>query len=711
MWYEIKNQSIIFYLDNPKREAETTITQSFAATSLTEHQIISLAESLIKKFRGCALSTQKGVASEFLRPLFAFFKTTGKLWPTTSSDWQITLYGFFQFYLSSPAWSQASTKLRMRKWQTKVGGILAFLMEEKLIPLDVVIPKITHRRDISLAKDHPLLGLPRVRSVDIAEQPKKLLVDISFGMNDADYLDTVEKKCRHLVGVIRDTCLEHWNGLMRDVETGRLLAEKVTDAEIESAMAEGKFGTYSTQSHGTLLYTSPHHPEGHNWALAIFRYKLATGTDIGCVSVSTLRASPFFRNDSLGHLKESYTALDNLTALTPEQWQALQIPSQFYRFAGLLSNIDAAAACCLLSIEHPEFTSESLQDAKLLDVRGKPYLLMTDSDEHSIFSLDKPRAGKRKYVALTVLAQKLIADIIQWTAPAREVLRRADDKTWRFLFLGKTQQKGVNGLIGILEGKSNYLTSRKSSIALTTLHPALSQNGLVQGSFDYRRLRNTMGIIRWFETGSIVEMSRRLGNTRRVALQHYLPPALLHAWNSRIIRRFQNTLIVLAAHDEPYLLEVTDFSNIADLQHFIAQLVLDYPTKSSPLADEVQRRLGSEQQWEAALSDSIPGLLNIRLSPQSLGLLYSFSDLALRTMTPDALDKVDVLNGLAPRKFTDMATLLRHAAENDSIHPSLRELLDVTLLKQVHGQAQAIKVGLDEQFAKLAIKHNWTGNL
>lgn len=74
---------------------------------------------------------------------------------------------------------------------------------------------------------------------------------------------------------------------------------------------------------------------------------------------------------------------------------------------------------------------------------------------------------------------------------------------------------------------------------------------------------------------------------------------------------------------------------------------------------------------------------------------------------PDELDKIDVLSGLAPRQFTDMATLLRHAAESDSIHASLRESLDVPLLKQVHVKALAIQAGLDAQFAKLAIQLRW----
>lgn len=708
MRYEIKNQSVMFYLDNPKRAAEAMATQSFAGTGLTEQQITSLAESLVKKFRGQSPGSQRDVTSKFLRPLFAYFQQKGTSWPSTSADWQLTVYRFFQFFLTDTGWSKARMGFRMRSWQTRGGGLLAFLIEDELIPRDVKIPILERKMIQSHANDRPLLGQPRARFADVTTKPQKLLMDINFGIADADYLDAVEKKCRHLVGIIRDTCMAHWDDLMRDGASGRKLAKQVTDADINEAMEGGRFRVPRVTGGPVTHYASPAHSQGLNWALAIVHQSLANGTDIGCVSLGTLRASPFFpkRLFFTNREYESYAVLESLTAMKREQWQALQNPARFYRFAGFLSNLDAAAACCLLTIEHPEFTSESLQNAKLLNVCGKPYLLLTDSSKRSILSLDKPRAGRRKSVILTSVSQKLVLDILRWTAPVREVLRRAGDKTWRYLFLGVTQRNG-SGFLGTVDGKSHYLTSGTCSIGLTKLYPALSQNGLGKGNFDYRRLRNTLGVIRWFETGSIVEMSRRLGNTRKVALEHYLPPALLHAWNTRIIRRFQNTLIVLAAHDEPYLLEVTDFSSMADLQHFIAQLIVDYPARTSPLADEVQRRLGTEQQREAVSLASMPGVLSVRLSPKSLGLLYSYSDLALRTLAPNELDKVDVLSGLTPRQFTDMATLLRHAAESDRVHASLSESLDVPLLKQVHGEALAIQLGLNAQFAKLAIKHRW----
>lgn len=709
MRYEIKNQSVTFYLDNPKRTAETTTTQSFVGTGLSEQQVIPILDSVVKKYRGRSLGGQQDVTSTFLRPLFACFQSSRISWPKTSSDWQLFVLRFFQFYLADTIWCQAGTQVRMSKWSTAIVGLLGFLVEEEIIPHDVRIPKIVHKKLQSLAKDRQMLGQSRASPAYIKTQPQKLLVDISFKMNDADFLDAVEKQCRHLVSVIRETCLAHWDGLMQDVETGRQLAAQITDAEIDGLNATGRYSIPHSRNGTPIRYGSPRHPQGHAWALAFVRRTLAVGTDISCISTNTLRSSPFFPKRLLcSHsTKDSYTAFDALTAMGQEQWQVLPIPARFYRFAGLISNIDAAAVCCLLTIEHPSFTSESLRDAKLLNVRGKSYLMLSDRKDLSIYSLNKPRAGKRKTVVLTSVSQKLITDILRCTAPAREVLRKAGDKTWRYLFLGVARHNGATGFLGTVEAIPTYLTGATRTIALTTLYPALEQNGLTKGSFDYRRLRNTLGVIRWFETGSIVEMSRILGNTHKVALENYLPPALLHAWNTRIIRRFQNTLIVLAAHDEPYLLEVTDFSQMADLQQFIAQLIIDYPAKTSPLGDEVQRRLCSEKQRKAVSSASMPGLLNVRLSPKSLGFLYSYADLALSTLAAEELDKVDILSGLAPRQFTDIATLLRHAAESEKLHASLSELLDVPLLKQVHGQALAIQAGLDTQFAKLALKHRW----
>ena len=712
MRYEIHAEVVTFYLDNPKRHAEATRSASFLGTNLTASQITPMLDAIIVKYRGMALKSQFHGISH-LCSLFAGFKTIGSPWPTTSNDWNLFLLHFFQFYLTDPA-SRASTSARASAWLNGMTALLNSLKDAEIIPFAVVVPSASVRKVRSLAKNQPLLGQRGKHITDPTETPQKLLVDVSFGMTDADYLDSVEKKCRHLVGVIKDVSLKHWTELMQDIDLGRSMAAQITDAGIDLAIKKQRYGEPISMSgcrglHMTK-FASPSHPQGVHWTLALVRHTLQTSSDIHCVTPETLRRSSFMNGSIfVGKVKRStaYHALDSLTSMPSASWKQLTSAARFYRFAGLLSPVDMAAACLLLTAEHPQFTSESLQNAVLLNVRGKPRLLLTDNKDRSIFYLDKPRAGRMKSAALSQLAEEILRDIVRCTAPVREVLKRAGDKTWRYLFLGVGQRDKVGGVLSALDASSRVLTADNARISLARLYPALEQNGLLSGSFDYRRLRNTMGIIKWFETGSILEMSRKLGNTHKVALNNYLPPALLHAWNTRIIRRFQNTLIVLAAHDQHYLLDVTDFSNFADLQHFIAQLILDYPAKTSPLADEVQRRLGGGRLTPTDIPASAPGFLNIRLSPTSLAYLYAFRDLAIKTLSDEQQERVDTLSGLSPRQFIDMAQLLTHAAENSELHPSLRESMDVPRLVETHGQALALKSKIEAQLAKLSVTPEW----
>jgi hypothetical protein len=699
MRYELTASSVTFYLYNPRRHTPATTTLAFEKSIFTDEQLRRLLDSLVRHGRGKRLASQRNCFSYFLRPLFAYCQLADIRWPVTSSDWQVFLLYFFQFYLTDTEWSQASAATRMTYWSTLVGGIFDFLVADEIVPCDVMVPLVRFKHIRSLAIDQPMLGAASIKQVITSSEPQKLLVNVDFGVSDADYLESVEANCRRKIEVIKDVCVSHWAVLMADVDAGRRLSDQVSDADIEAVIESGQ---YQEQVRGGTPspLASPGHPEGHVWALALTRYALQRGEGADCISTHTLRALPFFSRKAFKF--KSYSALCRYTAMERWQFDEYMAYAQLYRFAGILSPLDAAVACCLLTIEHPEFTSDSLQGAKLLNANGKYHLLLTDNNESSILSVDKPRAGQRKSVTLTPLSQKLIMDIVERTAPVREVLRRAGDKTWRYLFLG--YQK--SGRLGLIEGTVRLLNCDAHVVSLTRLYPILVEHGLTVGHFDYRRIRNTMGVLRWFETGSIKEMSRRLGNTYRVVLEHYLPPALLHAWNTRIVRRFQNTLIVLAAYAEEYLLEVTDFSTMADLQHFIAQLILDYPANSSLLATEIHARLdGSELDHQQRFLSA--GVLNIRLSVSSLSYLYAFSDLATGILTQKQLCQVDLQSRLAPIQFVDLAKLLRHACENENVRGDLSELLEISRLHSIHNQALARQTAIQTQLSHLVISHHW----
>ncbi|WP_156116541.1 hypothetical protein [Massilia sp. 9096] len=702
MRYEISKESITFFLNNPKREAESNVNFSTAEINLTEATLDCICGAITRQALGHQPTTQRNYLSHVLRPLLTYFRTAGTTFPRTSNEWQLYLLCFFQYYLIDTSWSMASVTTRMRYWSTLVSGVFEFWMLDELIPCDVKIPSARLKRIQSAAGSERLLGERTMTTAPVGTPPQKLLASIEFASPAAEYLDTIERACREKVRVIQQTCQAHWDALMSDGRSGAELRSTVHTDEFKEAVQTGVRSQQLRGGSPTLLASNAH-PRGHAWALAVTQSLLLSGANQDCVSIQSLLDSKFFAQRTFD--KGGFGALAHHTAMPSHAFDQLTGKGQFYRFAGILSSLDAAAACCLLTIEHPEFTSDALQSARLLNSRGKSHLLITDNAQSSILSLDKPRAGRRKSVALTPVAQQLMMDILAWTAPVRKVLRRAGHKGWRYLFLGC----GQGGKLGPLAPSARHLNSDSVGHSLIRLYPVLAEQGLTEGSFDYRRIRTTMGVLRWFESGSIQEMSRRLGNTTRVVLEHYLPPALLRAWNTRIIRRFQNTLIVLAAHGADYLLEVTDFKSVAALQHFIAQLVLEYPGNSTLLAKEVQTRLNlNGQLTDTSLKQPIgDSVLNIKLSSKGLSYLYAFSDFVVKNLTPAELVVVDSQTKLAPVQFVDLARLIRHACENDDIAASMRELLDLGRLRLMHERATTEQITLATKFSRFTLSKKW----
>lgn len=696
MHYAINDTKITFYAENEKNVDDSETYASFEGSKLAVENVILMCDAACKQMQGAKPVSQFNFIRRFLSPILSYFRLFAEEpFPDSSNDWQILLLEFFNFYLTSQYWAKASVATRMDDWRVVKAGF-QFWQEEEILPCDVFIPYINKRQIRSNAKDQPLLGQFEAKPTSTNKPVQKLLVNIDFAMSDADYLDAIERECRQKISLIKEVCVSHWDALVVDGKIGIELASSVK-------MEECKDGKRLLRGR-KVFAASEYSPEGHAWALAIALQRLEEGKENDCISTAVLRSLPSFSPTSLRG--NGYEQLSTLTAMPKDAYKKLFAYTKFYRFLGLLSPLDAAVACCLLIMEHPKFTPGALRDAKLLNARGKYYLYLSDNEDSPLLSLDKPRARNRKIAVLSPLTKKIVAEIIERTSKARTVLRRAGDKAWRFLFIGVC----ANGRLGPFGELSRHLAS-ETVVCLTRLYPTLQQNGLGAGSFDFQRIRTTMGVLRWFETGSILEMSRTLGNTTRVAIKHYLPPALLHAWNTRIIRRFQNTLIVLAAYREEYLLEVTDFSNVADLQNFIAQLIVEFPGDSSPLALEVQSRL-VRKNMDSCTNDMIngQGLLNIRLSSESLGCLYAFSEYAASNLNEEELNKIDPISKLNPKQFVDLARLIRHACEEEEISPGLGEIIDVKKLRELHSKAVAQQLVVEKQNGRMLISGTWASN-
>ncbi|CAE6752893.1 hypothetical protein [Paraburkholderia nemoris] len=701
MRYELTPTTITFLLDSDKKENPSKKKFSSSNLNLTEEELRRICTAMTLLLDGKSLATQRNYLFMFLGPLLEYFRSSGSKLPTTSDEWQVFLLYFFQFYLTD-SYSTASVSTRIRSWKTTIVGILEFWMAEELLPFDAVIPKINLKKVRSETASQKLLGDSEDTPTIFSVAPQKILVKVDFAAPSADYLDEIQRSCQEKINVIKGICLAHWDALVHDKRKGDSFAKLISPTDITDVIQSNRY-TAQIKGGSASPLASHTHPLGHAWALAVGKQLLLRGESRDCISKKSLVASKFFPKRTIN--RTGYKIFSEQATMPESALNQLASYERYFRFLGILSVLDSAAACALLTIEHPEFTSDAIRNARLLNARGKSYLLFTDNSESSIFSVDKPRAGKRKTVALTPIAQQLLKDIIELTTPIRSVLKRAGEKGWRYLFLGF----GRGGRLGPLDLTAKHLNGIHNTGSLCRLYPSLLDHGLTVGTFDYRRIRTTMGVLRWFETGSIHQMSRRLGNSKRVVLEHYLPAALLHAWNTRIIRRFQNTLIVLAAHHEKYLLDATDFSSILDLQHFIAQLILDYPGNSSPLAKEVQTRLHQKFSQRGNLEDSIlsDGVLNIQLSATSLTYLYAFSDFVVNKFNFDELSRVDSQTKLSPSQFVGLARLIRHACENEKTAFELGELLDLPRLRLMHQRATVELPYLVKKFEKFTLKNEW----
>ena len=697
MRYEIVDERAVFSLEDPKSERCAKRYVSFAGVALGRSARDALLDAVCRYARSGSRSSQDGCIVRFLKPFLACLRQDGLPYPKTQTQWQNLLLYFLRFYLLDQSYSTMSVPNRIQLWKGTVRPALAFLLEERIIPLGVEIPRVEPRREPLAGTPPPLLGQRTVTKVaQSTPRRQKLLVNLDFALNDADYLGRIERECREKIATLRDACLEHWNAMRADHRTGAALAKTISEEEIQARIRDGQYQDMAPGAWRSSALASAALPDGHLWALAVAQRMLRAGPDLNCICVEALRASPFF-NRSAFDRPPYYDALERRSALAAHAKALVQNTVLFYRFLGILSAVDVAAACCLLMIEHPQFTSSSLTHAQLCDERGRLFLQASVEAGGALrFSVDKPRAGARKHATLSPIAEEIVTYVIETTAPIRTLMRASGHKAWRYLFLG--QQHG--GHLGPLK-TTPMAALTGGGCNLIRLYPKLAKQGLVRGTLDYRRVRNTMGVLRWFETGSLVEMSRCLGNTRHVALTHYLPPALLHAWNARLIRRFQNTLIILAAHEEDYLLEVTDFTSFGDLLTFMAQLLEQHQDRTSPIASQLHARLGRRS---SACGDG--RLLNVRCSVQSLAYLYAFDAYAAGLQESQRKQR-DAVTGLSVQSFMDLSRMIRHACENPQLSGSLREILDIETLQRCHHEALAKQSDLRARFARFAFNSTW----
>ena len=269
-----------------------------------------------------------------------------------------------------------------------------------------------------------------------------------------------------------------------------------------------------------------------------------------------------------------------------------------------------------LVAQQPVLTDASLLACQLFDRNGKRTgFVRTDSG--SVLVVKKNRKGKQQEVVLSDDAASVIELLIQITSPVRSYLKEKGDDAWRRLFI-------VAGGQGFQEP---YTFTSQTSFAKTLRQKAFVQAhsaelGDLVTVLSLARVRATAGVLVYLKSLSIEKMAESLGNSKRVAMNHYLPPTIMQFFQERWVRIFQNAVIVHAMKDSPFLLDATDFNSMSELDRFLEVHALrPLPEEPDPLSSSAEQIFdSSDSEIVISIDEGILGvLLSLKLAVEKAG--------------------------------------------------------------------------------------------
>lgn len=579
--------------------------------------------------------------------------------PTSESGWQALVRDIHHFIITRPD-SKACLKNRIACVWEVTRCFFLVLVEEGVIPVSVYLPPVRENLaeiDISAYQDR-LIGQKASVGVDGSASIDKLICSVSLARTDAEYLDEIRDTLTARRHLLFETLRVHWVQIRENFEFGRKLREGVVWKDLKPLVDALPIGNSSKH---------PANPRISLNGLGNYLAVIQNNYD-GCPP----------SDDDLRKLNKKNKLIPRFQWISPiSSWaKNYDIPDAPYGhegwsqrnvlwwWQGRLSHFDVSIIAALLIMLHPSWTPSSIILAKITNRHGKQYLEL--SDKGKSYEIEKPRAKNMKVESLDPLAYEIIHTLIQEGDWLRKELREIGDLRANLLFLPYGKKKIATPLpsqaSSFLSGVRTKSTGN-NWIWIGMVYPELIAGGLGEGTVSFAKIRSTEGVLEWFRTKSLRAVAKKLGNTEKVVLQHYIPKPILDAWNTRMIRRFQNLWISAAAANEDFLLDVTDFSSLSDLHAFLKDILQLHASTDSPLAEILHRRFDPRLASECSISskgDFSHAHLHVAISKGALSALYTYQTTVLHLGLPaSVLDKPDILTGLSPRHFLTLTDLLQ----------------------------------------------------
>ena len=616
----------------------------------------SLAQLMINY---CTGKEYKSISSWLSRILpfldYLVTETEFKSIPGNSRDWALFISNLYAAVLTANC-SKAAIKTRVSTWNKNIRPFLIYLQEREYIPIDVIIPsmKKVSQKVGNTSFNVKLIGEKQAFNVEEKEWDYKLLTPVSLSRTDAEYLDEIYYDLERKRNKVHQCLVDYWKTIKSHYEYGYNLLKNVDRASIESRLKTNNIYIY--HKHEERVYPVKEHfacgESEESLANLLYLYKSQLGY---YRSLSKKKNGIEIPNQKSIYKRRSYF-FQLFPECLIENNDSVTFHDRMNWALGNLQNRDISFIIALLMMECPKFTYESLLSCKSEDKDGKTFL---ETNEHSVsFTIDKKRAKQLKKENLSELSFEILSTLIEMRDCHKELI---PDKIKKWLFVSLANQSLAKAPYRIPQSYriSAWLTGNTTKKCyvkkgwnvnwLGTCYPSIEDVGLTRNTISHKKIRTTEGVLEFFRTGSVKAVSRKLGNTKKVVLSHYLPEPLIAAYNTRQVRRFQNLLIVAATIDEDYLLNAVDFNNASELHSFIADMLAMDSKGSNPLLNHIKSQTGT--------CDEPPkGELITNISEKSLTILYAYNLVAEKyNIDANVLACKDIHTGISPLAFISLS--------------------------------------------------------
>ncbi|EJV0282712.1 hypothetical protein PAQ90_003430 [Vibrio parahaemolyticus] len=674
-----------------------SIFTSVSKTILNLEDKERLIEQIILYNEGKVYKTKKAWLGRLNHTLFPAIECLCiNALPKTSQGWKELVRQAYASTLTTP-YSKAKLTTRVKNWNSNCRPFLIFMKDRDVIPLSVIIPHMKKVGEIKTNSSFNVkwIGQKTPKKETSIKTIDKVLTPIGLHRTDAQYLDEIRFDLERKRDKLLDCLKKYWEAITSHYDFAKNVIANISETEPERMAIYEKGNRYfriTEQNNNGKKYSVRYHiadpnTEGGIWMYLYLLDKNCNGMwKRGPTEESYLPWKELSESDGLNFLPS--IEIENPSIITPAH--------RLGWCMGLLTVADVSYLVAILMMLNPKWTFESLVEAKTVDIDGKPHLAL--SDLGMTFEIDKRRASTMKKEVLDDLSLEIISFLLEIRHKRSGLISKGKED---YLFLTVNQKRDAitnpsRSRVSIaLSGynSSKHKNGKEFTTCLSSYFPSLNQFGLGARTINHSKLRHTEGVLEWFRTGSVKAVSRKLGNTKKVSMEHYIPEPLLAAWNTRLVRRHQNLLIAAATMGEDYQLEAVDFSSLSELNAFLIGILSDKENKS-PLLQYLR-----EHSVDTDVELPSEGSLNIALSETALTALYTYRDSAkLCHVDVEILSKTDSTSGISPLGFIYLANHLqatlpmKSESKLSKMHKTAIERSNV-LIKKIDWSDMFIKTG------------------